>query len=129
MKIVKIFFAISLGIIMVTAGVNHFTKPDFYLPFVPDFLPLKEFIIYLSGALEFVLGIGVFIPYFRKHAAFGVFALMIIFFPIHVMDYFRVNPAIGSHTAALARIPLQFLFMAWAAWIAYPYVYCLKTKG
>jgi len=34
------------------------------------------------------------------------------------MDVFKENPAIGSHQLALIRLPLQFVLILWAWFIA-----------
>ena len=108
---VRILFAIF----MIMGGVQHFLKPDFYLPFVPDFLPLKMEVIYLSGLLEIALGALLLLKKYARLAAMGIFILMVLFLPIHVWDVFSSTPAIGTHKAALIRLPFQFLFMA-IAW-------------
>lgn len=112
--------SILLGLFMIFGGVNHFLKPDFYTPFVPRFLPAKEIFVYLSGVVELILGVGILIPKFRFYSAFGILGLMIIFLPVHIGDLFIENPAIGSHKAAIIRLPFQFLFMLWA-WAASKY--------
>lgn len=110
-KIVKIL----LAIFMIYAGVQHFLKPAFYLPFVPAFLPLKLSIIYFSGVLEMVLGILLLLPKFAKMGATGILILLLIFLPIHIWDVFSDQPAIGSKEAAMSRLPIQFVFigLAW----------------
>ena len=120
MKYLTLVLSILLGLFMIFGGVNHFLKPDFYLPFVPPFLPLKEVIVLLSGVVEVVLGVGVLIPKFRFYAAWGILLLMLVFLPVHIYDLFIENPAIGSHKAAWIRLPFQFLFIAWA-WAASKY--------
>lgn len=97
---------------MVYGGVNHFLHPDMYAAFVPSFLSFTYPIIYGSGALEILLGILLVIPRYTYIAAYGLFALMILFLPIHIMDIFLDAPAIGSKTAAYIRLPLQFLLIA-----------------
>ncbi|MCG8185868.1 hypothetical protein J2Q11_07295 [Tenacibaculum finnmarkense genomovar finnmarkense] len=100
---------------MIFGGVQHFIKPTFYLPFVPTFLPFPIMIIYLSGILEIGLGILLFLDTkYAKLGALGIFYLMLLFLPVHIWDVFSATPAIGSHTAALIRLPFQFLFIAWA---------------
>lgn len=115
MKIVWIVVRVLFAIFMTYGGVQHFVKPDFYIPFVPSFLPFTTAIIYASGILEILLGIMLIIPKYSKHGAFGILLLMLIFLPIHVWDVFSATPAIGSHQAALIRLPVQFLFifLAW----------------
>lgn len=102
---------------MIYGGVNHFLKPEMYAPFIPDFLP-TDLINYGSGLLEIMLGIGLLIPKFRFKAALGVLVLMLIFLPLHILDVFSETPAIGSHEAALVRLPVQFLFIVWAWFIS-----------
>jgi len=108
--VIRVIFAIF----MIYAGVQHFVKPDFYIPFVPSFMPFTTAIIYSSGILEILLGILLLIPKFAKLGALGIMLLMLVFLPIHVWDVFSDTPAIGSHTAALIRLPVQFLFIALA---------------
>ncbi len=104
-----------LAIFMIFGGVQHFLKPDFYTPFVPSFLPMTQFFIYASGAVEILFGVMLFLkPNFSKWGALGVFLLMLIFLPIHIRDVLVENPAIGSHEVALIRLPFQFVFIAWA---------------
>ncbi|MBE7661303.1 hypothetical protein [Tenacibaculum finnmarkense] len=106
---------IILAVFMIFGGVQHFIKPTFYLPFVPTFLPFPIMIIYLSGILEIGLGILLFLDTkYAKLGALGIFYLMLLFLPVHIWDVFSATPAIGSHTAALIRLPFQFLCIAWA---------------
>lgn len=117
MKTFKTVLTYLMAAFMVYGGVNHFLKPAMYLPFIPDFLP-ADFINYGSGLLEIILGIGLLIPKFRYKASFGVLVLMLIFLPLHIIDVFTDVPAIGSHDAALIRLPVQLIFILWAWFIS-----------
>ena len=46
---------------------------------------------------------------------------MLAFLPVHVWDVFRADPAIGTHGAALVRLPFQFVFILWA-WLVAKFV-------
>lgn len=116
MKNLKPILTFLFGAFMIFGGVNHFTKPEMYAPFIPDFLPSLA-INYLAGVAEIVLGLGVYDPRFRSKATFGILVMMLIFLPLHIFDVFKENPAIGSHQAAITRLPVQFLFIAWAWYI------------
>ncbi len=122
-----IFLRYLLVIFMINAGIQHFLKVDFYMPFVPRFLPFTEFFVYFSGVVEIVLGILLAVsfrnlrPYGKSIAAWSalaIFAMFWGFLPIHISDVFMENPAIGTHKMALIRVPFQFVFIAWA-WVAY----------
>ena len=113
---IKLILTFLLGAFMIYGGVNHFLKPAMYFPFIPDFLP-KEAVNYLAGIAEIVVGVCAFIPKFRSWGTLGILILMVLFLPLHIMDVFKESPAIGTHKAALIRLPFQFLFIAWAWFI------------
>ncbi len=114
MKIIWKILQVLLALFLAYGGIHHFLKPVYYEPFVPAFLPAKTMIVYLSGVVELILGILLLVPKYTKLAATGIIILMMVFLPIHVWDIFSETPAIGSHKAALIRLPFQFLFIAWA---------------
>jgi uncharacterized membrane protein len=116
MKNLKLILTYLFGAFMIFGGINHFIKPEMYAPFIPDFLPSLA-INYLAGIAEIAVGVGVFIPRFRSMATLGILIMMLVFLPLHVFDVFKENPAIGSHQAALIRLPLQFVLIAWAWFI------------
>lgn len=104
------------GIFMAFGGVMHFINPEMYNPFIADFLP-KDLVNYAAGVLEIMVGIGAMIPRYRSSGTLGILLLMVAFLPLHVMDVFKENPAIGSHEMALIRLPIQFVFILWAWFI------------
>lgn len=117
MKKSKIILTTIFGVFMILAGIMHFYNPEMYNPFIPHWIP-KLWVNYLSGILEIMLGVGVFIPQYRRIATLGIFILMVCFLPLHVIDVFRKYPAIGSQQMAYIRLPFQFLFIYWA-WFIY----------
>jgi uncharacterized membrane protein len=113
---IKLIFALLLGIFMIGNGSYHFSKPETYFPFIPGFLP-KLTVNYVSGIIEILLGIGVFIPQTRAYATLGILLMMIAFLPIHIVDACKENPAIGTRIVAIQRLGLQFGFILWACWV------------
>ena len=118
MKTLTLILAILLGVFMIFAGSQHFAQPAVFLPFVPPFLPYRPVFVPLSGIVEIALGIAVLVPRFRRIGGWGILMLMIVFLPLHIADVFREHPAIGSHRAALVRLPLQFVLILWAWLVA-----------
>ena len=106
---------IIIALFMIYAGIQHFVKPDFFLPFVPKFLPLKTTIVYVSGIAEILVGLLLLIKKYAKIGAIGTLILLFLFLPIHIWDVFAEAPVIGSRKAALIRLPIQFLliFIVW----------------
>ena len=118
MKILVLILSLLLAAFMLFGGLQHFLKPAFYLPFVPAFLPWRAAFVPLSGAVEILLGATLLVSRRRALAGWGVLLLMLAFLPVHLWDAVRVDPAIGSHHAALIRLPFQFLFILWAWFVA-----------
>ena len=115
MRKIWLVLKVVLAMFLILGGVQHFINPTNYIPFVPSFLPFTMAIIYISGLFEILFGLALF---FKKHetiGAWGILILMLLFLPIHIWDVFSDTPAIGSHNAALIRLPVQFLliFIAW----------------
>ena len=110
-KVVSVL-KIVLGVFLIFGGIQHFIKPDFYIPFVPEFLPFTMPIIYVSGFVEIVVGVLVFIKRYEIIGAWGILVLMLLFLPIHIWDVFSETPAVGSQKAAFIRLVFQFLLIA-----------------
>ena len=106
---------VVLSIFLIFGGVKHFISPNNYISFVPSFLPFTLAIIYLSGLIEILLGVALLFKKMKIIGAWGILILMFLFLPIHIWDVFSESPAIGSRSAALIRLPIQFLliFVAW----------------
>lgn len=112
MKYLVLVLKVLMALLLISSGFNHFYKPEFYNPLIPEFLP-KLASNYLAGIIELLLGIGLFVKGYEKKAAFGIFLLMIAFLPLHLLDYLKDQPLMGTKTRALFRFLFQFLFIAW----------------
>ena len=79
--------SISLIIIVIfyiTAGLNHFRDPNFYLSLIPSYIPYPNFIVTFSGLLEVIFGLGLAFQITRRYAAYAVVAMLIAFIPSHI---------------------------------------------
>lgn len=108
------------GVVMLVAGVAHFLAPRFYLRFFaggPDWVP-GLFLVHASGVAEAVAGAATLARITRAMGTVAIFAMMLAFLPVHVVDLFRDNPVVGSVAAAWVRLPMQFVLIALAWWIS-----------
>ena len=103
------------AIFLLIAGVNHFYNPSFYEPFMPDWMP-KDLANWSSGLVEIIIGGLMLLPSTHLLGLWGALVLMILFLPIHVLDLLKDQPAIGSKGAAVFRLLLQFILIAWLVW-------------
>jgi len=105
---------------MIAIGVLHFVRPKPFVRIVPKFLPAPLPLVYISGFFEVLGGVGLLIPGTRPWAAWGLIALYVAVFPanIYMLTHnISLNPKKPIPRWALwARLPFQFLFIAWAYW-------------
>jgi len=66
------------------AGVNHFINPEFYLPLIPDYLPIPNLINVSAGIIELGLAFGLLFPRTRNFAVMCLILMLIAFIPSHV---------------------------------------------
>jgi uncharacterized membrane protein len=115
--ILKTITLYLMALFYVAAGVNHFRSPRFYLQIIPPWLPKPEWINWISGAAEILLGILLIIPAFTSLAAWGVIALLIAVFPANIYHLWAKGAGMKIPLWFLwLRLPLQGLLVWWAYW-------------
>lgn len=116
-----------MGPLYVVAGLLHFVVPDLYVQIVPPYLPAPLALVYLSGAAEIAVGLGVLYSPTRRYAAWGTALLLLAIFPANI--YMATSGVViegmpgGGDPSGLVRwgrLPLQGVLIAWALWYAQP---------
>ncbi len=59
----------------------HFTTSEVQLRLIPPFLPWRRAALYITGVLEFLGGLGLFIPRYQRLAGQGLALLIVAIFP------------------------------------------------
>jgi uncharacterized membrane protein len=117
MRRLRFVFKYLLAIFFVLAGLNHFLRTEFYLHIMPPYLPWPRMLVYLSGALEVLLGVMVMIPRWSSVAGWGLVLLLIAVIPANI--HMAVNSYLYpeySRTLLLLRLPVQLILIFWAYW-------------
>jgi len=117
---VKLIALWTLAAAMVAIGVLHFVRPKPFVRIVPKYLPAPLTLVYVSGFFEILGGIGLLIPETRVWAAWGLIALYVAVFPANI-NMLTKNISLDPRKPIprwmlWARLPLQFVFIAWAYW-------------
>ena len=115
---IKFILLILLAGFYLVAGISHFVFPKFYYKAMPPFAKsrAKELNTFV-GIAEILAAIGLLLPATRMWAAIGVIILLIGVLPVHTHMVRDPNPAFKVPRWLLwARIPIQFVLLAWAAW-------------
>ena len=107
----------GLAAAMIVAGLTHFARVEPFVQHLPEWIPAREALVYLTGAIEVALGIAL-MRSTRHRATVGrvMAAYLIAVFPaniyVAVADIDVSGQPGGLH--AWLRLPLQVLFVAWA---------------
>lgn len=118
----KAFALITAAISYMVVGVLHFTHEAFFVSMMPPYLPLHVELVWMSGVFEILGGIGLLVPKTRRFSSFGIIALLFAVYPANI--HMMLHPDQFSHVASpailYARMPFQFIFMAWVWWVGHP---------
>lgn len=112
-----------LALFFAVAGLNHFLNPDFYVAIMPPYLPAHLELVYLSGFLEILGGVGVLFAATRRLARLGLIALLFAVFPANIHMALHPEPFVAQGMQLwelYLRLPIQFAFVAWVWWAARP---------
>lgn len=104
-----------MAIMYIIAGVIHFLRPRMYERIMPRYLPAHRLLVYLSGGVEILLGIGLLFTETRALAIYGIILMLSVFLLVHFYMLSSKKAGAGiPRWALMLRIPLQFFLMYWA---------------
>jgi uncharacterized membrane protein len=103
---------IAQSLFYIGGGVNHFVHEDFYTHLMPDRYAHPEGLVQLTGVAEILGGLGLLMPATRRPAAIGIAVMLVGFLDAH--QFMLRHPERYPERALWARIPLQFVLIAWA---------------
>jgi uncharacterized membrane protein len=110
---------LAMAVAMVFAGVSHFAMPDPFVQHLPEWVPSRLSVIYATGALEVLLGLGLLGPArYRPAVALALVAYLIAVFPANVYVAVADVPVEGQPGGPYPwlRLPFQALYIAWIVW-------------
>jgi uncharacterized membrane protein len=112
-----------LTVAMVSVGVLHFVQPEGFVAIVPEVLPAKLALVYISGVAEIAGGLGLILPATRRLAAWGLIALYVAVFPANInmaVNQLPLGDQVLEPWQLWARLPFQLLFIGLAYWMTRP---------
>jgi uncharacterized membrane protein len=100
---------VGLAGLFALLGTLHFAKPEPFERIVPEPLPRKRELVYVSGAAELVCAAGLLHPRTRRPAGLASAALLTAVFPANVQMALDLNRqgSTAAKAAGFARLPLQ----------------------
>jgi uncharacterized membrane protein len=109
----------AMSVMLVFTAIGHFIYARGMAMMLPEFIPFKTAMVYLTGILEIAAAIGLLISSTRHITAFMLIIFFITILPaninaaMHKVD-FQKGTYGGSGTNYLwFRVPLQVFFIIW----------------
>ena len=133
-RLAKSTFPAVIGIALVFGftAIGHFVKTQAMAEMLPDFVPGRLAMVYVSGFVEAVAAVAILIPRFRRVVAWCLIVLLLSFLPVNI--YAAMNQiGMGGHQWGpiylLIRIPLQVILVAWVWYFAIHQASTSDTSG
>jgi uncharacterized membrane protein len=105
----------SLSTLLLFTGIAHFILTQEMMLMLPDFVPFKIELVYLTGYLELLAAAGLVIQRTAKWTSIALMLFFIIILPANILASFKRIAFGGDGPAYLYfRIPLQIFFIWWA---------------
>lgn len=110
---------VAMSAMLLFTAIGHFAYTKGMEMMIPDFIPFKQQTVYLTGVLEILAAIGLFIPPIRVLTAWLLIAFFILILPANIyaatrhVDYQKGTLDGHGVTYLWFRIPLQLLFIIW----------------
>lgn len=110
---------IAMSVMLLFTASAHFAFNDGMAMMLPDFVPYKAQVVYLTGIIEIAAAIGLFVQAFSVMTAWLLIAFFILILPSNVyaaikhIDYQKATFNGSGLNYLWFRIPLQILFIAW----------------
>jgi len=110
---------ISLSAMLVFSAIGHFVFTKGMSLMLPNFVPFKSALVYVTGFIEILFAIAIFFPNYRMLTAWLIIAFLIVVLPTNIyaaikqLDYQKATFNGNGIKYLWFRIPLQIFFIVW----------------
>jgi uncharacterized membrane protein len=110
---------IGMSAMLIMTTIGHFMFPKGMALMLPDFIPYKVALVYLTGILELLAAIGLLLLRFRTMTAWCLIVFFVLLTPANI---YAAIKHVNLETATFDgpglsylwyRIPLQVFFIGW----------------
>jgi uncharacterized membrane protein len=110
---------VGLFLFFLFTAIGHFTRTQAMADMLPSFLPFRVEVVYLTGFLEILGAIGLWIPGLVRLTGICLMCMLSGFLPVNIYAAFN-HVDFGGHGVGpvylLIRVPFQILVLGWTYW-------------
>ena len=106
--------ALIYGVPFVLIGIEHFREPQKFVDIVPKYMPFALFLVYLTGAMEVMGGLGIIYPETREITGRLMALFLIAVYPANFNMWINDIPYNGTRLTTqwhLVRLSIQLLLI------------------
>ena len=110
---------IAMSIMLCFTALGHFVFTKGMSMMIPQFIPFKTNLIYITGFFEILMAIGLFVPKMKVISAWVLIIFLLLMLPanvyasIHKINYQKGTFDGNGLSYLWFRIPLQLFFIIW----------------
>jgi len=119
---IKIALCWVLALFFIIAGISHFTQDDSFAAIVPPMLPFPYVIVWITGVMEIIMGIGLLIPKYRRLSGLLLAPFLLAVLPANIymaIAQIPMGDTVMSPTVLWIRVALQFPLIALILWASH----------
>jgi uncharacterized membrane protein len=115
---------LAMAAMLCFTALGHFMFVRGMSMMIPDFIPYKQQLVYLTGIAEILLGLGLLFQPYRAAVGMMLIVFFILVLPMNIYAAYRnLNYEKGTFDGEglrylWFRIPLQLFFIAWVWYFA-----------
>lgn len=120
-----------MGVMLVFTGIAHFTNSGDMVRMMPEAIPYRLGLVYLTGIMELVFAAGFILNKSGRTISILYIAFLVLVLPANIYGALHDANVGGGFAGAgylWFRIPLQFFFMGWTWYFGIRSVHTGKTS-
>ena len=106
--------ALIYGVPFILIGIEHFREPQKFVEIVPKYMPFALFLVYLTGVMEIIGGLGIIYPETREITGRLMVLFLIAIYPANFNMWINDIPYNGTRLTTqghLVRLSVQILLI------------------
>ena len=106
--------ALIYGVPFVLIGIEHFREPQKFVDIIPKYMPFALFLVYLTGVMEIIGGLGIIYPETREITGRLMALFLIAIYPANFNMWINDIPYNGTRLTTqghLVRVSVQLLWI------------------
>jgi len=113
---VRVAGSIAIAAMFCFTGVSHFTLAESMVLMLPEWSPLRYLIVYATGVIELIFGVGFLWPQARRLTGILACLFLLCVFPANIyaaLNSIAFSGNVHGPRYLLFRVPLQIFLLGW----------------